>query len=171
MKKTTWRETAELIGIIAIVASLIFVGLQLRQSQEIAIADQYQSRADTAVQWYSARAQSPQLFEATVKRISETAAAGGYDQIILNALEEQGAEAVATAYLEYRSNMTMLDNYHFQYENGFLTEDAWRAYRERLKAILAVELNAALYLDQENRWRISFQELCAKLIAENKTEL
>lgn len=37
MKKTSWKEFAELIGIAAIVASLIFVGVELRQSREIAM--------------------------------------------------------------------------------------------------------------------------------------
>ena len=32
MKKTDWKGTAELIGIAAIVASLVFVGLELRQN-------------------------------------------------------------------------------------------------------------------------------------------
>ena len=35
MAKASWRDTAELVGIIAIVASLVFVGLQLRQEQRI----------------------------------------------------------------------------------------------------------------------------------------
>jgi hypothetical protein len=39
MKKTDWKETAELVGIAAIVASLLFVGLELRQSQRIAYAE------------------------------------------------------------------------------------------------------------------------------------
>ena len=34
------KDIAELIGLVAIVASLIFVGLQLKQSQEIALATQ-----------------------------------------------------------------------------------------------------------------------------------
>ena len=36
--KSNWKETAELIGIAAIVASLAFVGLQMRQEQAIARA-------------------------------------------------------------------------------------------------------------------------------------
>ena len=36
MTKANWKDTAELIGIAAIVASLIFVGLQMRQEQELA---------------------------------------------------------------------------------------------------------------------------------------
>jgi hypothetical protein len=36
-----WKGTAELVGLAAIVASLIFVGLQMRQDQEIAEAQAY----------------------------------------------------------------------------------------------------------------------------------
>ena len=39
MKSTSWKDIAELIGIAAIVASLVFVGLQMRQAQEIAFAE------------------------------------------------------------------------------------------------------------------------------------
>ena len=38
MKGANWKDTVELVGIGAIVASLIFVGLQMRQEQEIARA-------------------------------------------------------------------------------------------------------------------------------------
>lgn len=37
------KEVAELVGLAAIVASLIFVGLQLKQSQDIALATQYRA--------------------------------------------------------------------------------------------------------------------------------
>ena len=36
MKHTNWKEIAELFGIAAIVASLVFVGLQLKQEDEVA---------------------------------------------------------------------------------------------------------------------------------------
>ncbi len=37
MKRTNWKEIAELIGIATIIASLVFVGLQLKQAQSIAL--------------------------------------------------------------------------------------------------------------------------------------
>ena len=58
MNTTDWKGTAELIGFTAIVASLIFVGLQLKQSQAIAIAAQYQERANAAVDMYMGHIQS-----------------------------------------------------------------------------------------------------------------
>ena len=41
MKKDSWKDWLEGVGIVAIVASLLFVGLQLRQSQKIALAEGY----------------------------------------------------------------------------------------------------------------------------------
>ncbi len=38
MKSPDWKDTAELIGITAIVASLIFVGFELKQNRDIAVA-------------------------------------------------------------------------------------------------------------------------------------
>ena len=39
MKYVHWKNAAELLGITAIVASLIFVALQMRQAQELAVAE------------------------------------------------------------------------------------------------------------------------------------
>lgn len=41
LKNLDWKGIAELVGLAAIVASLIFVGLQMRQDQEIAEAQAY----------------------------------------------------------------------------------------------------------------------------------
>ena len=49
MKFADWKGIAEHVGIVAIVASLLFVGLQLKQSHEIALATQYQSRAEATM--------------------------------------------------------------------------------------------------------------------------
>ena len=43
MKSTDWKHIAELVGIAAIIASLLFVGLQIRQEQEIALIQTTQS--------------------------------------------------------------------------------------------------------------------------------
>ena len=39
MSTPNWKGTAEFVGVIAIVGSLIFVGLQIKQEQEIALAE------------------------------------------------------------------------------------------------------------------------------------
>ena len=47
--KTNWKDIAELVGIAAIVASLIFVGQQMRQDREIAQADAYMQTVDNQI--------------------------------------------------------------------------------------------------------------------------
>ena len=51
MKKADWKDIAELIGIASIVASLVFVGLEMRQARHLALADG-QMTASTAVMAY-----------------------------------------------------------------------------------------------------------------------
>lgn len=51
MKTSDWKSIAELVGIAAIVASLVFVGVQLRQDRQIAyaeaVADLLENRLET----------------------------------------------------------------------------------------------------------------------------
>ena len=49
MKEVSWRNIAELIGIAAIVASLIFVGLQMRQTQTLAAGEAFAITGATRV--------------------------------------------------------------------------------------------------------------------------
>ena len=49
MRKITFRDAVELAGIAAIVSSLVFVGFQIRQEQEIAIVDTYGELSQTNI--------------------------------------------------------------------------------------------------------------------------
>ena len=49
MKSLHWRDVAELVGVAAIVASLIFVGLQLKQERKLGMADITSARTESAV--------------------------------------------------------------------------------------------------------------------------
>ena len=49
MKKVSLDVWIQLIGMLSIVASLIFVGLEMRQSHRIAEAGQYQERSNSYI--------------------------------------------------------------------------------------------------------------------------
>jgi hypothetical protein len=49
MNSLHWRDVAELVGVAAIVASLIFVGLQLKQDRKLGMADITSARTESAV--------------------------------------------------------------------------------------------------------------------------
>jgi hypothetical protein len=54
MKTRDWKDAAELVGIAAIVASLMFVGLQMKQAQDIANAERRQKRTTNFIEMRNA---------------------------------------------------------------------------------------------------------------------
>ena len=48
--KLSWRETAEMIGVASIVGSLIFVGLEMNQAQEIALNEWGYSTVESQIE-------------------------------------------------------------------------------------------------------------------------
>ena len=57
----------QVVGIFALVASLIFVGLQIRQEHEIARVQIYQERSSAATEAFIAAASSPDAMAASIK--------------------------------------------------------------------------------------------------------
>ena len=49
MRKINKRDLIQLSGMVGIIGSLIFVGLEMRQSQRIAIAAKMQARSDAGM--------------------------------------------------------------------------------------------------------------------------
>ena len=121
MKVMEWRSIAELVGITSLVASLIFVGLQLKQSQEVATAAQYQNRADQTMNFHLAMIEAGQVQSRFRKWVSEDIPA---------------SEINAYAWV-----WIGLDNHHYQYTLGFTDESTWQA---QLRTIKNVHSNCAM---------------------------
>jgi hypothetical protein len=124
------NDWMQVVGIFAVVASLIFAGLQMRQTQTIAIANQYQERYSASMEFFAAREQS----EAERRRLGERILAAyglpsGYDETVT-------AEAFGGDYMFSRMMVLIYDNLHFQYMAGYITDEAWMAYRNQLRSQL-----------------------------------
>jgi hypothetical protein len=61
------RNWLEIIAVFGVISSLIFVGLELRQSQKIALSAAYQARADSSMNLRMAALQSETLRSASAK--------------------------------------------------------------------------------------------------------
>ncbi len=57
-----WNEIAELVGIAAVVGSLIFVGLQMKQAQEIANAERRMMRVANQIEMNNAINENPDVW-------------------------------------------------------------------------------------------------------------
>ena len=163
MKKTDWKSIAELIGIAAIVASLIFVGLQMRQSHEIAIAIQYSERSSAAREFFMARAEMPQqLRELGLVHRDHLRAADAFSDDI--ELEELGR-----SFLVARAYLAMYENIHYQYQAGFLSDDAWAPGQHMIRSVCTGNAwGTQVLLNHRERYRPSFMELCDRFRHEVK---
>lgn len=172
MTSDSWRATAEMIGIAAIVASLIFVGLELRQSQQIALASQYQERTDSGRQYFYESLNSQLRLEIQAEDIENWDWPPG----LLSATDRQWLdEHSPTEWAEaaYWSviNLYGFDNYYYQYQSGFLSEEGWLALRARLRSMLRGDpFSRYLVVVTGDTFRESFVELAESLIAENDSE-
>ena len=165
------KNIVELVGIAAIVASLVFVGLELRQSQEIAIAAQYQERSNSATEFMYNRLES----ESESLRHAERTKSRGWPTGFLSDddkmwLESHSPLEWAEADTWSAINLFIFDNYHFQYQSGFLNEEAWQSIRSRFFFIASSLFMRDTIVNRGDRWRVSFVELCLEMIGEIETE-
>ena len=163
MQKTSWKDTAELIGIMAIVASLVFVGLELRQSQQIAIAGQYQQRAEAYVTLMFNRLE----YDSEHPRLAALARRSYAEHVDDATFDAMSDEQIAVMWTNVSTNISMFDNNYFQFQSGLMSEEGWRSQQNRLRMSLGrSEFYRAEILARGDRYRDSFVELAKAIIQE-----
>ena len=156
MKSGDWKSTAELIGISAIVASLIFVGLQMRQSQEIALSQAHSARSGTVIEQIMSVANNPYYLSALAKR-----AAGNPDKV--TPIEYQALMQVANG------AMYSIEDAFYQHRKGFLSDEHWNASRATLKWFMSGEAHIQTRESYERNpsvWSSEFQQVVDEIIRE-----
>lgn len=154
---------------LAIVLSLIFVGYQIKQSREIALAAQYQARSDSWIGVLTAFVQSDVGLRVHGSRTSKLSLPDGVDQVRWKEwhedtpVEEIGFHAWSATIL-----LGAVDNNHFQYQSGFLHEEAWLSYRKALSLALARDMSFVrlTYLRQKDSTRPAFRDEIERILAE-----
>jgi glutathione S-transferase len=138
LKSADWKNVAEFVGIAAIVASLVFVGLQLKQSQEIAIANQYQAWAEASLNLFATHIEADYATPGNRVEITDTLTAGDIAQ----------ANWLWTA----------ADNNYYQFQRGFTENEAWLGQMEVAKSIYEI---CSIRFVWENRKRAMRPEFVA----------
>ncbi len=114
-KLNGWMQVA---GIFAVVLSLIFVGMQMKQSHEIALADQYQSRSDAAQNMYLTMYEGGFTFGTDLRNAENW-----------TPHERNGVMAISLwSWAQY-------DNHYYQYTAGFLDDEAWLGQSNRIQIL------------------------------------
>lgn len=159
-KINDWVQAA---GIFALVASLVFVGLQLKQSQDIALSQASQSRTATTIEILVNSAENSAFTSSVAKRRS-----GNGDAHTIEERVAMRQYAIGILYL--------YEDQHFQYVNGFLPEERWQAARRTLVTFLSNEGAIPIrstYEEFPGRYTDRFQVIIDNLIvgSEGKADL
>ena len=144
------NDIINLFGVLGVIFSLVFVGLELQQSQKIAIAGQVQARAEMLAN------RSLALMEGEAESMSEIYSR---DQSVESTNPK--SEVLRSAQIEW--NIAVMTNTFYQYSVGLLTEEQFAVARKRMisfKANCQVmgDIEAALFFAET-----SFVEFFDKL--------
>ncbi len=156
MSSTNWKDIAELVGIAAIVASVVFVGLQMRQSHEIALAEIYQARTNAVMDWNHTLASSEFALGAFEKSASGT-------QLKISALENRASFAMVT------SALFAWENSHYQVSLGYLPQEHWVRAEAGLRANLTDPIWRRHILAQLSVLRPSFARIVEQIAEETSS--
>ena len=110
MKKINTNALLQFLGALGVIGSLIFVGLEMRQSQRIAIAAQIQARSNTMVE---------ALATYTEAGIDWAAALFGGEVAL-------SKEEIARKNI-YQAQWFLFETDFFQYSVGLMTQPVWEA--------------------------------------------
>jgi hypothetical protein len=117
---TNWKEITEIAALVAVIASLVVIAMELRQTQDSLSAQAYQARAFQAYDFQLYMAERPEFDELFGK--SE---APDFD------VEDLSSSDRKTLLRLYAALRLDLDNEHYQYQMGFLDEGFYLATTAR----------------------------------------
>jgi len=146
------NDWLQIVGMFGVIASLIFVGLQMKQAHEIALSSIYQARSDATVDSLVSAINSPEFLSAISKLYAKKPE------------ELTSQEAVALEFF-LGADMTMFENNHRQYEMGYLSEEHWQRNLAELRCTLNTPVQRKFIVAWH--YRESFMKVINDVIAQN----
>ena len=150
------NDWMQVLGIFALVASLIFVGLQLRQSQEIALSQTHTARAGKIIDQILSGSENPYFLSARAK-----IDAGNSDEV--TPMEQQALFAMANAAIY------SIEDAYYQHRNGFISDERWNASRDTIKWFMSGQAHIQAretYERNPSVWSSEFQQVVNDIIRE-----
>lgn len=118
MKSEKLNDWMQLLASIGVILSLIFVGVQIRQSRDIAIADIYQQRTALLLDNFYVDVPAETEFRAFMKERAGEPLDPDEEYALTN---------------RYAARIAYWENNHFQYQIGLLPEEQWEASKNSIR--------------------------------------
>ena len=146
---------AEVVGVIAIVVSLIYVSVQIRQNTKVARAATRQAIADS-----------------TESLTSDLISNGEIAEIFLKHINGEELSAVESFRLQARCyrDMQHWENIYYQHNEGLVSRDQWLGFRKNLIALLAIDAYREYWGHEANHYSGQFRAELESIIDESGTD-
>jgi hypothetical protein len=143
MKFVRYEVFVQILGMFGVIASLLFVGFEIKQSRDIAIADIYQQRTSMALDIALNRYSPEQVAEVTNMLIDDPQKMTRQDVQLLS-------DIMAANFIYY-------ENLHFQYQLGMIGEEEWNASKKLISVgFLLAPCSPVWWGQVKETWRESF---------------
>ena len=146
---------AEVMGVVAIVVSLIYVSVQIKQNTKVARAATRQAISESTENLGSDLINNREIAEIFVKHLSGNE---------LSTVENLRLQARC-----YR-DMQHWENIHYQYNEGLVSKDQWEGFRKNLSSLLAIDAYREYWEHESFHYSDAFQAEIASLLKEPRTE-
>ncbi|MDB2696072.1 hypothetical protein N9Y47_05660 [Flavobacteriaceae bacterium] len=138
-----FRNIIEIISVFAIVLSLIFLALEVKQSNQLAKATIRQALNETDMEVYKVQMDEDVITKALYK-IKKNIPLDDYEAYQVN---------------EFQTfNFRDFDNSFYQYRIGLFEENVWLAYRRIIKSLLKDQYVTIMWKNSSHQFSFEFQE-------------
>ena len=151
MNTGRFEAILQFIGVLGLIGSLIFVGFELKQSRDIALADIYQQR-------------SAMWLEMQLSRLPAEQYRVAYDKVQRDP-RELTAEDVSIFEDMFYAKLTLYENLHFQHQLDLITEEEWAAAVANIRSDFSLPCRSRWWLEDRHNWRTSFADSVDRFVA------
>ena len=169
--KETNKEFLEAAGVIAVVTSLIFVGVQLYFDRNVAMADSYSNTIESRKADARAKLESD-TFMGLQDTLWELGKRPDWWSDVLESTESQSFETgseIMAQFFELELRYLEFDSVYYRHQQGLITDLYWDGTRNAIKEYLRDPFTRAIYANRSSILRPTIQELMMEIDSENGT--
>lgn len=144
------NAVAGVIGVLAIVISLIYVAIEIRQNTKVARAATRQAISEAAGNLTSDLMNNREMAEIFVKHMNGKA---------LDTVEKLRLEA--RCYRDFQH----WENVHYQHVEGFILGDQWNGFRNNLRSLLRIKVYREFWAHEARHFSNGFQAEVSRILA------
>lgn len=170
--KIDTKQFIEIAGAASIVASLIFVGVQLQQDRAVALGAQLNNRAEAGFDIYAMQFGNEIWIQEESERKRQGLDWPWWNDDIQEYQDQYKVsdEGMYRLYLRARMIVINFDNNFYQYQIGLIDEDTWLPARESTKDLLRSPVNRSAF-ESSIGLRTPSRALVREMIAEIDMEI